>query len=53
MDQVSKLFNEKCKIVLSVGDDSGVGPAIILTALFSKEIPTDINILIVGSKKIL
>jgi len=53
MDQVSNLFNEKCKIVLSVGDDSGVGPEIILKALFSKEIPTDINILIVGSKKIL
>ena len=31
--------NKTSKIVLSVGDESGIGPEIILKALFSKEIP--------------
>ena len=43
-------FGNKFKIVISVGDDSGVGPEIILKALFSKEIPNNIDIIIVGSK---
>jgi len=39
------------KIVITVGDEAGVGPEIILKALASKEIPKKINILIVGNKK--
>ena len=39
------------KIVITVGDEAGVGPEIILKALASNEIPKKINILIVGNKK--
>ena len=39
------------KIVLSVGDESGVGPEIILKALYSQEIPSNIEFVLVGSKK--
>ena len=39
------------RIVITVGDEAGVGPEIILKALASKEIPKKINILIVGNKK--
>ena len=39
------------KIVISVGDDSGVGPEIILKALCSNEIPKNIDFTLVGSKK--
>ena len=39
------------KIVITVGDEAGVGPEIILKALASKEIPRQIDILIVGNKK--
>ena len=39
------------KIVITVGDEAGVGPEIILKALASEEIPKKINILIVGNKK--
>ena len=39
------------KIVITVGDEAGVGPEIILKALASKETPKNINILIVGNKK--
>ena len=38
------------KIVISVGDDSGVGPEIILKALCSNEIPKNIDFTLVGSK---
>ena len=44
-------INNKLKIVLSVGDESGIGPEIILKALCSKEIPKNIEFVIVGSKK--
>ena len=47
-----KSTNNKFKIVLSVGDESGIGPEIILKALFSKKIPTNIEYILVGSKKI-
>ncbi len=47
--QYSKNEN-KLKIVITAGDESGIGPEIILKALFSKEIPTNIDIWIVGSK---
>ena len=43
--------NNKLKIVLSVGDESGIGPEIILKALYSDEIPKNIDFIIVGSKK--
>ena len=39
------------KIIITVGDEAGVGPEIILKALASKEIPDKSNILIVGNKK--
>ena len=39
------------KVVLSVGDESGVGPEIILKSLYSKEIPKNIDFILVGSKK--
>jgi len=39
------------KIVLSVGDESGIGPEIILKALCSDELPNNIDYVIVGSKK--
>ena len=40
------------KVVLSVGDESGIGPEIILKALYSNEIPENIDYVLVGSKKI-
>ena len=43
--------NKKLKIVLSVRDESGIGPEIILKALYSKEIPKNIDFILVGSKK--
>ncbi len=43
--------NNKLKVVLSVGDESGIGPEIILKALFSNEIPKNIEYILVGSKK--
>ena len=46
-----KNTNKKLKIVLSVGDESGIGPEIILKALYSNEIPKNIDFVIVGSKK--
>ena len=39
------------KIVISVGDESGIGPEIILKALRSNEIPENIDFELVGSKK--
>ena len=41
----------RLKIVLSVGDESGIGPEIILKALFSNQIPEKIDFTLVGSKK--
>ena len=43
--------NKKFKIVLSVGDDSGIGPEIILKALYSSETPKNVDYLLVGSKR--
>ena len=39
------------KVVISVGDESGIGPEIILKALCSDEIPENIEFTLVGSKK--
>jgi len=47
----SKNTNDRFKIILSVGDESGVGPEIILKALSSHEIPKNIDFILVGSKK--
>jgi len=43
--------NKPLKVVLSVGDESGIGPEIILKALCSNEIPENIEYILVGSKK--
>ena len=48
-----KNTNNPFKIVLSVGDESGIGPEIILKALYSNEIPENIEFILVGSKKTL
>ncbi len=39
------------KIVLSVGDESGIGPEIILKALCSNDLPEKIDFTLIGSKK--
>ncbi len=39
------------KLVISVGDESGVGPEIILKALCSDEIPKNTEFILVGSRK--
>jgi len=41
----------RLKIVLSVGDESGIGPEITIKALCSNEIPENIDFILVGSKK--
>ena len=43
--------NKILKVVLSVGDESGIGPEIILKALSSSQIPKNIEFILVGSKK--
>ena len=43
--------NKPLKVVISVGDESGIGPEIILKALCSSEIPENIEFKLVGSKK--
>ncbi len=46
-----KNTSNRFKVVLSVGDESGIGPEIILKALCSNEIPENIEFTLVGSKK--
>ena len=43
--------NKPFKVVISVGDESGIGPEIILKALYSNKIPDDVNFTLVGSKE--
>ena len=50
MNNQSIDIEDKFKIIISVGDESGIGPEIILKALFSKEIPHNLDFIIVGSK---
>ena len=50
MNNAINTLENKFKIIISVGDEAGIGPEIILKALFSKEIPNNIDIVIVGSK---
>ena len=47
----NKKTNNNIKVVLSVGDESGIGPEIILKALCSDELPDNIDFTLVGSKK--
>ena len=47
----SQNLNNNLKIILSVGDESGIGPEIILKALCSNEIPKNIEFILVCSKK--
>ena len=47
---IFKNKNNTFKIILSVGDESGIGPEIILKALSSKEIPENIDFILVGSR---
>ena len=42
-----KNTNKTLKLVLSVGDESGIGPEIILKALYSPEIPKNIDLILV------
>mgnify|MGYP000029142793 CR=1 FL=1 len=42
---------EALKIILTVGDESGIGPEIILKALSCNEIPENIDFILVGSEK--
>ena len=49
MNDQSNDNEDKFKIIISVGDESGIGPEIILKALFSKEIPQNLEFIIVGS----
>ena len=46
-----KNTNKTLKLVISIGDESGIGPEIILKALCSPEIPKNIDFTLVGSKK--
>ena len=48
---IIKNSNNILKIVISVGDESGIGPEIILKALYSNELPKNIDYILVGSKK--
>ena len=50
---LSKPLNSNVKIVISIGDDLGVGPEIILKAMSSKQLSNKNEFLIVGSKKTL
>ena len=40
--------NKMLKVVLSVGDESGIGPEIILKALCSNQIPKNVDFVLVG-----
>ena len=42
--------NKPLKVVISVGDESGIGPEIILKALCSNQIPKNIEFKLIGSK---
>ena len=53
MNEQSKknFYSDQTKIVISAGDEGGIGSEIILKALASKKLPKNINILVVGSKR--
>ncbi|MBK16691.1 MAG: 4-hydroxythreonine-4-phosphate dehydrogenase PdxA [Prochlorococcus sp. SP3034] len=43
-------YDKSLKIVISVGDESGIGPEVILKAMASNKYPRDIQTEIIGSK---
>ena len=43
--------DNQLKVVISVGDESGIGPEIILKALYSYELPKNIDFILVGSRQ--
>ncbi len=45
------IHNKPPEIIISVGDESGVGPEVILKAMASEQCPKDIHTQIVGSKE--
>jgi len=47
----SQNTKNELRIVISVGDESGIGPEIILKALYSDEIPKNVDFTLVCSKK--
>ena len=49
MNNQFNINRDRFKIIISVGDESGIGPEILLKALYSKEIPSNADIIIVGS----
>ncbi len=46
-------YSNKLRIVIAIGDPSGIGPEIILKALCSQELPKEMQPLLVGCKKTL
>ena len=44
-------IKNRIKIVITAGDESGIGPEVILKALCSREITKNVDIILVGSKK--
>ena len=46
-----KNTNKTLKLVISIGDESGIGPEIILKALCSHQLPKNVDFILVGSKK--
>jgi len=42
--------NKILKVVLTVGDESGIGPEIILKALYSNQIPRNIDFIFIFLK---
>ena len=51
MSSTTDQKNKKFKIVISIGDESGVGPEVILKAIGSSEYPKDFHTQIIGSKE--
>ena len=49
MNNQFNINRDRFKIIISVGDESGIGPEILLKALYSKDIPSNADIIIVGS----
>ena len=49
MNNQININRDRFKIIISVGDESGIGPEILLKALYSKDIPSNADIIIVGS----
>ena len=47
----TKKTNDNFKVVLSIGDESGIGPEITLKALSSNQLPKNIDFILVASKK--